>query len=154
MFKHVLIPLDGSELSERALTYAQEIIAPTGILTLLTVVNHVDTGVMYPAMAGNGALPLTYYKEENAYHLKDAEDYVYGMGMALSRDFTGTIDHFAEVGDPAQIIISTASRRRVDAIVMSTHGRSGVSRLLMGSCTEKVLRGAPCPVLVIPPLKD
>ena len=46
---------------------------------------------------------------------------------------------------------SDADRERVDLIVMSSHGRTGLSRMLIGSVTDKVLRGAPCPLLVVPP---
>ena len=52
-------------------------------------------------------------------------------------------------GDAAGVIIDTAVAENVDLIVMSTHGRSGLSRWVLGSVTEKVLRQAPCPVLVI-----
>lgn len=53
-------------------------------------------------------------------------------------------------GDPAQEILRYASRQPVDLIVVGTHGRTGVSRLLLGSVAERVVRGAGCPVLVVP----
>ena len=53
-------------------------------------------------------------------------------------------------GDPAEEILRYASRQPIDLIVVGTHGRSGVSRLLLGSVAERVLRGARCPVLVVP----
>jgi nucleotide-binding universal stress UspA family protein len=52
-------------------------------------------------------------------------------------------------GNPAHEIVRCALERRVDVIVMGTHGRSGVSHVLLGSIAEKVVRTAPCPVLVI-----
>jgi nucleotide-binding universal stress UspA family protein len=55
-----------------------------------------------------------------------------------------------EIGEPAHIIAETAVKEHVDAIMMTTHGRSGVSRWLFGSITNKVLNVATCPVLVIP----
>ena len=54
------------------------------------------------------------------------------------------------VGEPANVIVETAERLKVDAIVMSTHGRSGLSRWLFGSVTNKVLSANVCPVYVIP----
>ena len=52
-------------------------------------------------------------------------------------------------GDEASVIVETAAAENVDLIVMSTHGYSGLTRWMLGSITEKVLRAAPCPVLVV-----
>jgi universal stress protein A len=53
-------------------------------------------------------------------------------------------------GDPAEEIVRYATGHRIDLIVLGTHGRSGVSRVLLGSVAERVVRTAPCPVLVVP----
>jgi nucleotide-binding universal stress UspA family protein len=53
-------------------------------------------------------------------------------------------------GDPAQEILRYAARHPIDLIVLGTHGRTGVSRLLLGNVADRVLRGARCPVLVVP----
>jgi nucleotide-binding universal stress UspA family protein len=52
------------------------------------------------------------------------------------------------------VSICCAETERVDLIVMSSHGRTGLSRMLIGSVTDKVLRGASCPALVVPVEKD
>ncbi len=54
-----------------------------------------------------------------------------------------------ETGDPAELIVQTAARDKYDLIVMSTHGRTGLSHLWAGSVAERVLRHAPCPVLTV-----
>jgi nucleotide-binding universal stress UspA family protein len=54
----------------------------------------------------------------------------------------------AEIGDPAPAIIDTAKQKDVNAIVMGTHGRKRLMRVLMGSVAEQVLRAAICPVIV------
>lgn len=54
-------------------------------------------------------------------------------------------------GEPAEEIIRYAASHSIDLIVMGTHGRTGFSRVLLGSVVERVLRGAACPVLVVPP---
>src|SRR5690606_5568122 len=61
-----------------------------------------------------------------------------------------TVDTIVQFSEPATLIVDSANARRVDAIVMSTHGRSGISRWLFGSVTSKVLTLATCPVLSIP----
>jgi nucleotide-binding universal stress UspA family protein len=53
-------------------------------------------------------------------------------------------------GDPAPAIVEYARTQGIDLIVMGTHGRTGVSRALLGSVTERVMRSAPCPVLAVP----
>jgi nucleotide-binding universal stress UspA family protein len=57
----------------------------------------------------------------------------------------------AEEGDPARTIVDQALAIAADLVVMGTHGRSGFERLVIGSIAEKVLRKAPCPVLLVPP---
>jgi nucleotide-binding universal stress UspA family protein len=59
-----------------------------------------------------------------------------------------------DAGQPFGIIVDYAEKEGVDLIVMSSHGRSGLSRMLIGSVTDKILRGAPCPVLVVPVEKE
>jgi nucleotide-binding universal stress UspA family protein len=56
-----------------------------------------------------------------------------------------------KVGVPWQEIVRAAAEERADMIVMGTHGRTGLERLLLGSVTERVVRGAPCPVLTVRP---
>jgi universal stress protein A len=65
----------------------------------------------------------------------------------------GKIDIAIGDGDPADEILSEARRQHCDLIVMATHGRSGLGRLLLGSVAEAVLRRSPCPVLTIKPAK-
>ena len=60
-----------------------------------------------------------------------------------------SVEHLLLEGDPASEIVRYARDGRVSLIVMGTHGRTGVERLLMGSVAEKVLRDAPCSVLVV-----
>lgn len=55
-----------------------------------------------------------------------------------------------DAGQPFGAIVDCAEKEGVDLIVMSSHGRTGLSRMLIGSVTDKILRGAPCPVLVVP----
>jgi nucleotide-binding universal stress UspA family protein len=59
------------------------------------------------------------------------------------------VEHLLQEGDPATEILQVAQARLCDLIVMGTHGRTGLSRLLVGSVAETVLRHAPCPVLLV-----
>ena len=156
MLDHVLVPLDGSALSEEALPYARQIVAPQGKLTLITAVELpvVMPDTLYPVYslsferlhgeAPNGG----FYTPEHL--LANAKTYLEHVAERL-RDMIGADIHvYAEVSEPAELIIKKARELHVDAITMSTHGHSGFTRWLFGSVTTKVLNAAPCPVFVIP----
>jgi nucleotide-binding universal stress UspA family protein len=65
----------------------------------------------------------------------------------------GKIRREVGIGTPYKAIVDAAIAERADLIVMSTHGRTGLAHMLIGSVTERVLRRAPCPVLAVPPPK-
>ncbi len=62
---------------------------------------------------------------------------------------TVTMEYRLVEGDPASVITETAAETEADVVILGTHGRTGLSRLLMGSVAEEVLRHSPCPVLTI-----
>jgi nucleotide-binding universal stress UspA family protein len=91
------------------------------------------------------------FSEFNAYVGPDEDT---GAAMELLNAYTApsprvTIEHRLLEGSAATVITETASETGADMIVMGTHGRTGLSRLMMGSVAEEVLRRAPCPVLTI-----
>jgi nucleotide-binding universal stress UspA family protein len=132
MLWHVLIPLDGSQLAEKSLDMAKRILKPDGKITLLTSV----TGAEIPEDgADNAPEQMRAYLEHLATNLK-----LNGF----------SVDVEMGEGDPADLIVQRAHMIGVEAIVMSTHGRSGLSRLLFGSVLLKVLGETPCPVVVVP----
>jgi nucleotide-binding universal stress UspA family protein len=75
---------------------------------------------------------------------KFMEEQLLGLGADLN------VQPIVEMGDAHTLIVNWARDKAVDLIVMSTHGRSGLPRMILGSVTEKVLRSASCPVLAIP----
>jgi nucleotide-binding universal stress UspA family protein len=81
------------------------------------------------------------------------DSYTQHLWTALQRlrapDARVPVEHRLAVGDPATEILKLAAEIRADLIVMGTHGRSGLGRLLLGSVAEGVLREAPCPVLTV-----
>ena len=79
----------------------------------------------------------------------DAMQPLADVTAATGRDVSMTI--VGKSGDPAEEIIRYAAAHSIDLIVMGTHGRTGFTRVLLGSVVERVLRGAPCPVLVVSP---
>jgi nucleotide-binding universal stress UspA family protein len=144
MFEKILVPLDGSQLAELALQPALTIARQAGSnITLLNV--PVRQPVVLPSSAGYGP-PV--YDRTSEHALKQEEQYlerVRDENAEPEIDF----DIRVEEGDVAGVIIDTAVVCDVDLILMTTHGYSGFTRWMLGSVTERVLREAPCPVLVI-----
>jgi nucleotide-binding universal stress UspA family protein len=148
MLKHVLVPLDGSTLSQTALDHAIRILEPNGKITLLTVVEAPSVPIydFYPT-------PTTAVTEySSAIHdaTPYATEYLERLAAQLQERHRLRVEIEVDMGEPAALIIEAAARLNVDAIVMSTHGRSGLGRWLFGSVTQKVLSGSTRPVMVIP----
>jgi nucleotide-binding universal stress UspA family protein len=138
--RHILAPTDFSEHSKQAVTYAFELAQKLHAkLSLLHVIE-------VPVYAIEVALPLEGLeadaRRELARLLPEAET----AHVAVTR--------LVVMGVPYQRILETAADEEVDMIVMATHGRTGLSHLIMGSVTERVVRTSPCPVLTIRPLGE
>jgi nucleotide-binding universal stress UspA family protein len=148
MLSQVLVSLDGSELAERALPYAKQIVAPTGEIILLSVVDIPDFPIytVYPMATIN---PEPDYSTVVSDLLASSKEYLEGIANNI-RLAGFRVKTIVKSGDPASCIIEEAQERHVDTIVISTHGRSGLSKWLFGSVTQKVLSAMPCPVIVIP----
>jgi nucleotide-binding universal stress UspA family protein len=144
MYEKILVPLDGSQLAETALESALYIARKqSGEIILLTVPTYGQ--VIAPGPAGYSLMtPVQSPEILN----EDAETYLDGIYQRIN---SPGIDVTTEVvgGDIAGNIVDMAAAEKADLIVMTTHGYSGFSRWMMGSITERVLRSAPCPVLVI-----
>jgi universal stress protein A len=142
--RHLLVPTDFSEGSKQAFEYALEVARTCGAkLTLLHVVE-------LPSYLIDGHTPahtttaLCDYMQESAQQ-ELARLLPEGAGTPVE------IAHQVAVGVPHQKILETAAAEQVDWIVMATHGRTGLSHLVMGSVAERVVRTAPCPVLTLCP---
>jgi nucleotide-binding universal stress UspA family protein len=150
MLNHILLPLDESELSERAVEFAQKLVAPDGKITLLTVVE--VSAPVYAFSSTVHPLPISYEQLRQS-SLEEANGYLHQILDRVAQAVPAS-EICVRSGAAAETIIEVALETEADAIVMSTHGRSGVSRWVFGSVTQKVLSAASCPVLVIPPGVD
>lgn len=143
MSKHVLVPYDDSEQSTRALDHALEYHAD-GQITLLNVIDMMEAGYTMPV---DGTLPGFW--EEWYENEEEATDQLFERARGRAADADGTIETESVVGRPARAINEYAETEDVDHIVMGSHGRSGVTRVLLGSVAEAVVRRAPVPVTVV-----
>jgi nucleotide-binding universal stress UspA family protein len=142
----ILVPLDGSETSEAALTPARELGSMLGAdLILLRSVE--------PAAAPNLAfnpeeIRLEMVAPEPSLH--QSQDYLEEIASKLKASLR-SVDVLVEVGEPATSIAAVARQEKVDMIVMATHGRTGLARLTMGSVALATLHRAHVPVLLVRP---
>ena len=139
--KNVLVATDFSDASNAALLYGRAIARSfAATLAVLHVADVVTTGI---GDAGGKFDQVQHDADENARAQADA---------LLTTDDRVSLHARATAVtsiDPAQAIVSYATDVGADVIVMGTHGRSGMTHLLMGSVAEGVVRAAPCPVLVV-----
>lgn len=141
MFNRVIVPLDGSPLAEAALPTAVQLARE---IILLRVPLHQDVLV---TAAGGADMPLLLASVADE-QIAEAEEYLHEMAQRWAWPNVFIRTH-VEMGVPAQIVTATATAEKADLIVMSTHGRTGLTRWFMGSVTEQVLHHAPCPVLAV-----
>jgi nucleotide-binding universal stress UspA family protein len=144
---HVLVPLDGSQLAEAAIDEARRIITSGGDISLLIAVQ-VPNVPVYGYELSSNIVPAYQSSLDEAY--AGAQEYLERVANELRTEgfHVRVIVQFGD--DAASVIVRSAQQYAADAIVMSTHGRSGVSRWLFGSVTNKVLQSTTCPVMVVP----
>jgi nucleotide-binding universal stress UspA family protein len=143
-FRRLLVPLDGSSLAEAALGPALDLARPSqGELLLMQVVEALDSRVAAHAEMDTPPPSLSTAEQEAA-----AQAYLDGVADGLRREGVA-VRTLVTVGYAPEAIPEVAAAEKVDLVVMSTHGRSGLSRWVFGSVAEKVVRLAACPVLLI-----
>lgn len=141
MPKRILVPLDGSDQSHDAFEYALEEF-PGEELTLFHVIDPIEGG--YTVRTGIPISSEEWYAEAKA----DAEA-LFEEAREGAGDYDGTIETAIEVGRPSRTIVEHAADEGFDQIVMGSHGRSGVSRIVLGSVAENVVRRSAVPVTVV-----
>jgi nucleotide-binding universal stress UspA family protein len=152
MFKRILVPLDGSRLSARALPYAAEIGQHfRGAVILIRVVPFSPIDPI-----GTYTLPEVLQTIEKSAHDKDRKNLASArrylkrkLKRIISKGIKGS--QYAILGTPAQSIIDFSRSADVDLIIMTTHNKRGLKRALLGSVSDEVVRESGIPVLTIPP---
>ena len=142
----VLLPLDGSELAEAVFKYATELVGRMELELILLHVCKPNIAEMVPVHRAYIQQHLTKIVED----AKEAEK-KYGADQGFKKV---TARSEIIVGQPADEIISFAEKEKVDLILMSSHGLSGIKRWAMGSVADKVLRASNVPVWLIRPEKS
>jgi universal stress protein A len=139
--KTILFPTDFSTASDAALVHAEALAKQTGARLLIV---HVEEP---PLAYGGGELYYGLPEPGSERILKMLED-------VRPKDPAVPFTHRITMGDPAAEVVRIAADENAEMIIMGTHGRTGMLRLLMGSVAEGIVRQAPCPVLVYREVPD
>ena len=144
MYRHILIPTDGSELAERAVTHGLSLAKFLGAKVTVIIVEEQPSALFAIPDPGVG-VAFVELTEQIKKHAASALE-----RAANAAKQAGVSCHTVQVQDvqPYEAIIATATDRGCDLIVMASHGRSGLSALVLGSVTNKVLTHTKTPVLV------
>lgn len=140
----ILVPTDFSDLSLQALRYARELAATFG--AQIHCLHVIDEAYQYWSTMGPESAPVGPAVED----LKSlAERHMerFGDEHLVGLDYVPVAKVIT--GNPWSDIVQYALENTIDLIILATHGRGGIAHALLGSTTEKVVRKAPCPVLVV-----
>jgi nucleotide-binding universal stress UspA family protein len=154
MFANILVPLDGSALSEHALPMAQHLARSSA--TSLHLLQVISLRSELDALRGSGSESVTVLEmaQDAARRLREAQT---ARGQAYLEGLAGQLQHAGlqvttalREGAADEQIIAYAREHAIDLIIMSTHGHSCFKRLFLGSVTDRVIRAGQTPVLVVP----
>lgn len=137
-FDKILIPLDGSRFAEAALPRAVELVRNNPEATLILL--RATEATTFP-----GVDPI----DAQVSVVHEAEDYLETVAARLRADGVSGVKNSVWYGAAASAILEAARMTNPDLIMMSTHGRSGIGRLIAGSVAESVLRGTRTPIFLI-----
>ena len=132
----ILVPLDGSALAESAIAKAMDVAGDESTFMLLRA-------------AEAHTLPGVDPTEAQVEVVREAEEYLASVATRLREQGVTNVETTVWYGPAPSAIVEAARLRKADLIVMSTHGRSGLGRLILGSVAESVLRGATTPILLL-----
>jgi nucleotide-binding universal stress UspA family protein len=133
----ILVPLDGSVLAETALSAAWDLADKDGATICLV------------RAAEAHALPGTDAVNAQVTAIHEAEEYLAAVVRRLADKGMRRVEKHVWYGPAAAAIVEAASFQKADLIVMCTHGRSGLGRLVLGSVAESVLHGTTIPILIV-----
>jgi nucleotide-binding universal stress UspA family protein len=149
--RRILFPYDFSPAAREALAPVNRLAAAYGA-TVLVVHAVRNTAPMLPIYGADGVtVDIDLVSRGGEFSRQIAED----LGAFAAKELAG-VTHEERVvnGEPSSAILACAADERADIIGMTTHGCSGWKRIILGSVAEKVLRGAPCPIWIVPTVED
>jgi universal stress protein A len=146
-FRSILVPVDYSEPSRRALELALTLDEAADVTVVHAWDRPAYVGEEMIAHADGSRRSLSELIRENAE--REMTEFLARVKTPPGKTFR----HHLVTGDPVSAIIAEASKPGYDLVVVGTHGRTGMTKLLLGSVTEKLIRLSPIPILTVPPAR-
>lgn len=146
MYKNILVATDGSKLSEKAVTHAIDLAKAVG--AKMTIF-YAAPDYPLPAYADGVVYEPVSRKEYAKLAAADAEKILDAAAAKAATAGVATATAYTIAAAPWEAILAGAKKHKCDAIVMASHGRRGMSALLLGSETQKVLTHSKLPVIVV-----
>ncbi len=140
MYKKILVPTDGSDVANNAAEHAINLAKALNSKIFAVYIIDISAFMGIPTEAFWQSIRMILEEEG-----KKAISFVENLAKEKNVEFEGIIKE----GSPGEEIVKIAKEKGVDLIVMGTSGRTGLDRFLLGSVAEKVIRTAPCPVMVV-----
>lgn len=145
MYQRILVPIDGSDTSKLGLEESIRLAKSTGgRLRLIHVIDDLSLALAMDAYSGHAGDWLNVLRADGARILQEAADIALKAGVMfdtkLKEQFKGTV---------YELVLAEAQGWPADLIVLGTHGRRGLGRVVLGSSAESILRNSPIPVLLI-----
>jgi universal stress protein A len=138
VFKTILCPTDFSEESYHALEYGVSFAElSNGTLLLAHILHDPTSDVFHPE-------GYTLSFEQAAQHARSLLEELRDKRLGYPK-----CELYVDIGDPYEQLMALAQKRKVDLIVTATHGRTGITTLVLGDIPEKLIRNSPCPVFVV-----
>ena len=155
MFKRILVPLDGSRFSSKALSYAQDI--AKRYQSKLIVIRVVTPATVIPSSTATeigvdptaARIAVQSARIQDSINVARVTKYLQQKLRATTKQGIEGTYHIA-LGEPGKSIVRYSDEKRVDLIVMMTSGKGGLKRAILGSVADEVTRKAGVPVLLIP----
>jgi nucleotide-binding universal stress UspA family protein len=141
MADNILVPFDGSPLSERALEHTLEKF-PSALITAIYVINPIESVIAVEA----GGLPVAEEWHDNA---QEQANMVHAAAKEQAANHEVELSTHTVVGRPAREILEYAEEHDIDQIIMGSHSRDWVERAILGSVAETVMRRASIPVTIV-----
>ena len=144
MYKHILVPTDGSKLSDRAIKEAGQLAAKLGAkITLL----HTMPDQVWPMYAESAVVMAQFSREDLRVESRTRAEEL--LAKAAKRTGITAATRLVFTDAPWDAIVKSTAKLKCDLVVMASHGRRGVTGFLLGSETQKVLTHCKVPVLVV-----
>ena len=144
-FNKIAVPVDFSDCSGAALERAAALQGVMGAQLLILHTYELPVLSMPQATLMAGEMNASLVERDARFAQQQLDEFITKRSLTRS----DTVRTLIEVGPAAETIIAVAEREEADLVVMGTHGRTGLARVLLGSTTERVLRAVSCPVLTV-----